>query len=211
MCFRETPRPPLPTVPQVPLRRGDVIVVGRIVDWRAWLTGPLAAAISWKIQESTNSIWNHVACYIGRGQIAEAEWNRGVRVASISEYLTGEYRIAVVRPPDCVNREDACERWLDIVADSKGRRSYSLRTLILMRCAGLLFGAEGIANVVRNNPADGAWICSEVGAFGWEGAGLARASERLITPADFLKPAIALELDLDQLIVPHPSALKLEN
>jgi hypothetical protein len=194
------------------VRRGDVIVVGRIFTWRAWLRSPLACAISWRIQRSTRSSWNHVACYLGGGAIAEAEWNRGVRVALLRPaYLTGDYRIAIVRPPDAVSRATASATWQTAAAESRGIRSYSLRTLILMRVAALLFGAEGIRDVVRNHPGDGAWICSELAAHGWAMTpSFRRARDLLVTPADFMDPAIGRELGLERILVQNPKTLALE-
>lgn len=217
----------------VRIRRGDVLVVGRILSFRTWARallrdllswrpwnpfsffprGLFGNVVSWRIQHSTRSQWNHVACYLGDGEIAEAEWNRGVRIAKLrDEYCTGEYRVAVIRPPAKVDRALAITTWREIAAGNRGIRSYSLRTLLLMRVAALLFGPEGIRKVVRNNPDDGAWICSELGAVGWNKAGLVGAmSDLLITPADFLDETVGLALELERVIVTDPRNLALED
>lgn len=167
------------------LEPGDVILVGRILGLRAWVRSPLSCAVSYGIQRSTGSPWNHVACYVGDEEIVEAEWNLGLSRSSLDEYRSGKYRLAIVRPPRVVDRERVVAAWLSMAERYGSPSTYSFRTLLLMKVAGILFGHDGISRVVRNDPNDEAWICSEVGAEGWFLGGFPGAREVFVTPKDF--------------------------
>lgn len=177
-----------------------MIVVGRVLGWRSWLRSPIASTLSWRIQRALRSPWNHVACYLGGPgrELAEADWHRGVVVRPVADLLSSrEHRCAIVRPPARVDRAAAVAAWRGAASASKGRRSYSVRMLILMRIAALLYGAEGIRDVVRNNPRDGAWVCSELGAAGWAAACSGGLADLLITPRDFMEQGIVERLGLE--------------
>jgi hypothetical protein len=194
-------RPPEARV--ISIRPGDAILVGRVLSFRAFIRSPIAWLISWRIQHSTGSPWNHVAAYMGGGWISEAEWNAGVHELRLQDFLSGDYRVAVVRPlhndPARPFRGDqAVAFWRRHLSTLARNRKYSLRTLLLMRVAAVLFGPESIAKMIKNLPDDGAWICSEWVAVGW-GAGGFWNETALVTPCDFARGMELLIEDPDEI------------
>lgn len=167
---------------------GDAVLVSRRLTLRAWLTRPISCLISWRIREATGSRWNHVAGYIGDGELVEAEWNLGVkRTKAADRYPVDQYDLAIARPPSEVDREIVFNFWLDIASDRCAR--YDWRAILLMRIAAILWGPKGIREHVTARVKDGAWICSELTAAGWEVGGMAAASRALKVPGDFAEHA----------------------
>lgn len=165
-------------------RPGDVVLVSRRLTLRAWLRAPISCLISWRIRRTTGSRFNHVACYVGDGQVVEAEWNLGVRKTHLAtRYPTDRFHLAVGRAPYAVDRDVASLYWLDVARG--GRARYDWRSILLMKVAAILYGPDGIRHHVAIRRDEGAFVCSELGANGWEVGGMANAVDVLKVPGDF--------------------------
>lgn len=164
-------------------RAGDVILVSRRINLRSWLRSPLATFISWRIQRCTRSPWNHVAGYVGNGELIEAEWNCGVVRTKLDEaYPRDRFRVEVARAPREVDRLEVAEWWKTI---GVGGYRYDWRAILLMRVAAALEGPDGIRRRIRMNAEDGAFHCAELCAQGWQVGGFAGAVAALVEPSQF--------------------------
>lgn len=166
---------------------GDVLLVSRVRSFRSWLSAPVGSLISWRIQSTTGSPWNHVAAHVGNGVLLEAEWGKGIVRSRVEHYEGKHYRLAIARPPSDVDPWKAVEWWED---NARHKPGYDWRSIVLMRVAGLLYGHQGIRQVIRAHPNDGAYICSEWAACGWVWGGYGLGDEVLVTPADFSKHVV---------------------
>lgn len=193
------------------IRRGDVLVVGRLLTWRAWLRDPLSASTSWGIQRVSRTPWNHVACYIGRGMLVEAQMIGGVRFRRLSHYTAGAYRLCVARPPLAVDRRLAVEFWRELPRRTADLRRYDWQTILVMRLAAALKGGEAISKVIRNHDSDNRWICSEVGASGWKSGGMESAPYWYVTPDDFADEQTAKATGATVIAVEDPRQLQIED
>lgn len=164
------------------LEPGDVLLVSRRRGFKSWARSPFGSLVSWRIQSSTGSKWNHVAAYVGNGQLLEAAWGKGIVRSKASQYDKPHYELAVAKPPPGVDPMTAVVWWRE---NAKPATSYDWRSIVLMRVAGLLYGHQGIKDVVRGKPGDDGWICSEWCTAGWTAAGYPIGDDVLVTPADF--------------------------
>ena len=163
---------------------GDVVLISRKLSVWTWLRSPVSSLISWRIRDTTGSRWNHVAGYVGDGEVVEAEWDRGVRRSNLAdEYPADKFDIAVATAPRSVDRRAAVSFW-NLQAHAP-TASYDWRSIVLMRLAVVMDGPDGIRRRIRNSDNDDAWICSELCAAGWQAGGFARATREFLVPGDF--------------------------
>lgn len=170
---------------------GDLLLVHRRRTWRSFFAGPLGALISWSIQRTTRSRWNHVAIVaddgdldLGRHIIAtwgpnliEAEWT-GVRRSGPTCYLDQRvHAVGIVRCPEGIDRAAVVA-----FARAQLRARYDRKLIVLMKVAALLWGHKGVRRIVQAN--DRAWICSELAAAAWRAGGWKGDA---LVPGDFAK------------------------
>jgi hypothetical protein len=179
--------------PEDVLRRlavGSVLCVSRVLSIESWLTSPLSTAVSWRIQSSTGSPINHVACCVAPGWLVEAEWDRGVQRTPLAAYLEpaarGKLRLAVATPPEWVNLDKAVAFWQSTM---KGLRKYDWRKIVLMKMAAILYGHEGLSRHIASRDGDDLWVCSELAAGGWLDSWCGSQSDvpSLVDPGDFAR------------------------
>lgn len=157
-------------------RPGDLLLIHRRRTARSLLAGPIGALISWSIQRTTRSRWNHVAIADDDrwrpgapsdatvpGPIIEAEWT-GVRRGSMFAYGGGAHDVRVLPCPPSVDRDAVVA-----FARSQLRAKYDRRLILAMQFAALAWGTRGIRRIVQAR--DRAWICSELAAAAWRAGG----------------------------------------
>jgi hypothetical protein len=181
--------------PSSVVERGDVVIVSRRMSFRSILLSPVSSLISWRIQRSLRSPWNHAVGCFSPGLVASAEWNRGVVVQPLDHaYPLSRYRVAVARPPATVDRSVVAEWWAE---RARHVGEYDRRSIVLIRIAAALYGHDGIRRVIRGSPGDGSVICSELAAGGWAVGGMPRAPDLFVTPADFADAEALAEAGAD--------------
>lgn len=106
----------------------------------------------------TDSMWHHVAIYLGRDDICEADGFKGVINNELSNYVTGKHILRVRRPLD-ISREQGCEIAIAFQKNLGAAYSFNyLFELIYLTKRGLWKRRKNINNTSNLR----AIICSQV-------------------------------------------------
>lgn len=158
---------------------GDLLLVSRRRTLRSFFAGPITYLISRRIQRSTRSKWNHVACAINNIEFVEADF-KGVNKVNITCYTLKRWKYELGHLAIENNKENRClaaEFWKKQVG-----AHYDFKWLIGIRIWTLFFGLDGLKRIQAKTD-DGFWICSELAK---EGIKLTGYATTAITPADFV-------------------------
>lgn len=160
---------------------GDLLLVSRRRTLRSFLAGPVTFFVSWRIQATTDSKWNHVACAVNNAEVVEAEF-LGVTKLTLESYFrkSWKYEFARYVPAD-IDGASCADFWRDQIGGK-----YDFKWILAIKLWTLLYGNDGLVRIQAKS-GDRFWICSELACEGllkggWKG--------RAISPADFGKDAV---------------------
>lgn len=137
---------------------GDVIAFSRACHWwkpTTWL--------SWRIQATTRSPWNHVGLLRWNGrheywEVIEAKFRGGVSRTPLVYYERHDLMLAVGTKN--LSLADRC-RVIKFALSTIGAK-YDALKLAKIRALQLILGNAEAANEVRSGEADNLYICSEL-------------------------------------------------
>lgn len=133
---------------------GDIIGCSRVLKW--W---DLRHFFAWRIQQDTNSPYNHVGMlewYSGRWHVIEATWGGGLVRTPLRRYCVPGWRLAVAEHTADRMHRIAALGWLK----RRLGAPYDKAKIFKLRIAQLIWGLEVVNRMVFGEN-DKALICSE--------------------------------------------------